>query len=294
MIYMGELSSRVVAVVHLSRKAMRFCATRRRGITLAELLVVLGLIAVLIALLLPVLGKVRRQANVIKCSARLRQLGAAIGMYVNENRGRLPFGYDGLQRAGPVFWFEPVSQYLGFGRAPGRQLTRADYAKMVCDCPEWEGLKYADDPFGAGLGHGDVGTVYNAEPSSPIDPGNGLGVMWQSGILAYKGPRYYKVTEITYRAERGQVFDGDSPYAIVGWDVRPDGMSWTPFPHARWVGLDLSRHGARSLREPNGSNVLFFDGHVALLSPADTMYALNDPTHRWPESLMLGLWLQGQ
>jgi prepilin-type N-terminal cleavage/methylation domain-containing protein len=62
----------------------------RCGFTLLELLVVIGIIAVLIAVLLPVLGKARAQANRAVCLSNIRQLGTAILMYCNDNDGWFP------------------------------------------------------------------------------------------------------------------------------------------------------------------------------------------------------------
>jgi type II secretory pathway pseudopilin PulG len=57
---------------------------------LVELLVVIGIIAVLISLLLPALSKARQQASLVACSAQLRQLGIAARAYAVENRDALP------------------------------------------------------------------------------------------------------------------------------------------------------------------------------------------------------------
>src|SRR4051794_36065052 len=68
-------------------------ANRTRGFTLVELLVVIGIIAVLISVLLPALAKARESANTIKCAANLRAIGQGINVYVAENKQTFPAAY---------------------------------------------------------------------------------------------------------------------------------------------------------------------------------------------------------
>jgi prepilin-type N-terminal cleavage/methylation domain-containing protein/prepilin-type processing-associated H-X9-DG protein len=67
---------------------------RRRGFSLVELLVVVGIIAVLVGILMPALTRARRQANAASCLSNLRQLAYAYGLYVSDNGGK-SFTYDG-------------------------------------------------------------------------------------------------------------------------------------------------------------------------------------------------------
>ena len=62
------------------------------GFTLIELLVVIAVIALLMAILLPVLGRVRRQGKAVVCQANLRQWGQIFAVYTQENEGYLPYG----------------------------------------------------------------------------------------------------------------------------------------------------------------------------------------------------------
>lgn len=64
-----------------------------RGFTLVELLVVIGVIAMLIALLLPALSAARTQARLVTCSSNLRQMGQLLTLYATQNRNRTLLHY---------------------------------------------------------------------------------------------------------------------------------------------------------------------------------------------------------
>ncbi len=77
--------------------------TSRRGhaaaFTLIELLVVISIIALLVGILLPVLGKARSTARGMICLSNLRQMGIANAMYMQEYDGQVPYPTTAFTRA---------------------------------------------------------------------------------------------------------------------------------------------------------------------------------------------------
>ncbi|HWB55209.1 MAG TPA: prepilin-type N-terminal cleavage/methylation domain-containing protein [Tepidisphaeraceae bacterium] len=113
----------------------------KQGFTLVELLVVIGIIALLISILLPSLQKAREQANRVKCMNNERQLMSALMMYTQDNQGYFPCDADKNGRKGYIdmdstpwnpyalevnpWWAEdsngnplPISGYLGTPTPP--------------------------------------------------------------------------------------------------------------------------------------------------------------------------------
>src|SRR6187402_1222949 len=88
-----------------------------RGLSLIELLVTIGIIAILIGLLMPVLSTVRRSARSAGCLANLHQWGHAFHLYLNGNNGRSFVWGDMPARAdqgnNPLMWWELLQPYEG-------------------------------------------------------------------------------------------------------------------------------------------------------------------------------------
>jgi prepilin-type N-terminal cleavage/methylation domain-containing protein/prepilin-type processing-associated H-X9-DG protein len=246
----------------------------RGGFTLVELLVVIGIIALLIAILMPALSKARAQSLQVACASNLRQMGIAMVLYTNEYK-YLP-GCQAFNGSGPfAVWPTRLRNALRSTPSTGGKIgsTSPGGIEKAFWCPanqegfQWQ-LKY-QTPGGAyassgemgygydsgelllnvfnvpfSYGYNDWGAVNNinghAQGQMTVDEQLGLG-----GDILPTGP----IHEV--RASR--VRSGSEMIAIAdnttdgSWDYNID-----PTTAGEWPGK-IHR---------NGSNVLFMDGHV--------------------------------
>jgi prepilin-type N-terminal cleavage/methylation domain-containing protein/prepilin-type processing-associated H-X9-DG protein len=196
-------------------------SSQKPAFTLAELLIVIAIIAVLISILLPSLAAARRSANSVKCLSSLKQIGLAFQMYAQDNK-----------RAFPVVEFTPPSTWIVPTGAPLRRPWQ-DYL-----------VKYIHKVDGNGL-------IEQFKVSSVLwgCPNFSEELWFKTGVMP--GTTANATSPNQFNSGYGMSRFGLAPYVGVG-DPNPDG-----FPLQSFGSFTTGTPGNYALIRSNGGATIY-------------------------------------
>lgn len=232
---------------------------RRSGFTLVELLVVIGIIALLISILLPALNRAREAANTVACASNLRQIGIYLNFYTQEHKGWFPPENDG----GNMTW-EGILIASSVG--DDRETQRAKYFVN----PANPSLGYMNDRA-YGIFYCPTNASREMRGQNPFFSYFFTNYTVNFAILPNWGypagspldPRV-KVTGIRRATENIMAFDS-IPYPSLGIGVRSVGAEKLYHVLSSDVntGLGYIHNGKGDRAATQGiANILYVDGHV--------------------------------
>jgi prepilin-type processing-associated H-X9-DG protein/prepilin-type N-terminal cleavage/methylation domain-containing protein len=248
---------------------------RRTAFTLVELLVVIGIIALLIGILLPALTRARASSRQLKCLSNLRQISLVDQIYQNEWKGfHMPAYYGWSQASGgwpmstpPVipasgprrYWFQTDTLLRALG-AVNPSSGRYPHATV---CP--------DAPLSEARANSNGFTIHNSY---------GINYTQLPGMATAIAPEYFnawKVGQVIASAEKIHFADATSEGLSVPVSSTPNATMkyFDPYFGERHEPPDKGNIVA--YRHSRGANVLYFDGHGQWLQEAFLRYDPADP-----------------
>jgi prepilin-type N-terminal cleavage/methylation domain-containing protein/prepilin-type processing-associated H-X9-DG protein len=245
--------------------------SRRHAFTLVELLVVIGIIAILVALLLPSLNKARQQARTVACMSNLRQMNAAFQMYQNDNRYKSFYYRANYQ----TFWMSVLMKYQG-------------KSAKIRTCPETpdhsNGWGTVFSTWGPDFGNAWMQEHFGSYAFNGwlyrLDPDGSQGGQQHTGISAAEALDYF-MNLPTKESSNVPVF-ADSTW-VDTWPRETDAPPNNPYTDGTpqpSPGPGFMIRRVTIPRHSKGSNVVFLDGSAQRLRLKE-MYKL-----RWSKKFI--------
>ncbi len=252
---------------------------KKRAFTLVELLVVIGIIAVLISVLLPALNRARGAARTIVCASNMRQIGQATFLYVNDNKGLLPLGSLALNASGGnAVWDTLLSKYLG---RESTDIYINNNPPPTLKCP----YDNVDRPSWCPKAIRSYSMVQAATGTWPQRVANGIASesYYPKGHAQYNvNFRTFKITDVRKSARTLMLVEA---FGVV---TNPNMAG-----HATGALCQTPNSQLGSFREPvhhRKWNYLMVDGHVEALAPRDTVDTVAGLSSAPPG----GMWMREQ
>ncbi len=232
-------------------------ASKKTGFTLVELLVVIGIIALLISILLPSLNRARETANRVKCAANLKQIGSGLLLYSNENKGLFPRTYAPATTGAVTVSFATTGQgtvdpFVTASTVPAYNIPAAmflmirqvDLTPSVFICP-------------SGTAEADLMANLPATSRSNFT-GDGTSAQVNKN-LSYSFVNVYPTNTAIANGYKTFITAFSSDFATAA-DIAPSGVTWTNIT----TGVTRSTviTGNSKNHDQDGQNVLYADGHA--------------------------------
>jgi prepilin-type N-terminal cleavage/methylation domain-containing protein/prepilin-type processing-associated H-X9-DG protein len=253
---------------------------RRSGFTLVELLVVIGIIALLIAVLLPALSKARGAARLTKCLAQQRELSQSIRLYSMDYGNWLPFGrfenYNG-NSSQSMSWDDLL--LMGNYGIHNRRLSFDDVKFFGVARVKLPRLKCPNDPVDSYyVGDGTANPIaWRISYGVVTGSSNGIAAFGYGNFTGAFGVKPVQPGKRVTQLGSDSILSSEYPTSNNGVG---NGYGLIPSPQSQ---LAFTKSSTRPGLHGNKLTYSFIDGHAAALDPRETIGtgSLSSPKGGW-------------